>query len=298
MLLDEPPITVYPSLAKALGNVNKALILQQLHYLLNVTETADKQYNFVGDKWWVYNTYEEWQNFFSWLSISAIKGLFGSLEKAGLVLSMQGVKDKWDRRKWYTLDYEAFTKFVQSNGQNLSHVHQTKFVPSKGQKMSGDNRNAKTTPKTTNKEVPRKRSPLPIKFPSNVRSYTTKHVAAYQEQHATELKPLIQAWAGNMYVSLTEFSNRIAHLYIETYQELERLHIPCTDYPELVAYTRKKDAWKGGGKITDLLSYTHEYQKAPKSTTNGATSQSQAEKDAALDYEYREMFGDKYPTTR
>lgn len=153
LLLDEQPILVYPTLAKLLKNVNKAIILQQLHFLLNVTKISNNQYNFIDGKWWVYNTYEQWRGYFPWISVSTIKGLFGMMEDDGLIQSMQSVKDKWDRRKWYTIDYEAFNGLVQSMGQNLSDEDETKSVPSSGQQVSDDNRNTDTTSEVTTEDT-------------------------------------------------------------------------------------------------------------------------------------------------
>lgn len=136
-LLEEPPIVLYPSLAKALG-VNQAAIFQQLHYLLTATKVGKSKYNLVDGKWWVYNTYEEWQEYFIWLSVSAIKQMFLALEDLGIVVSQQGVKKATDRRKWYTIDYDAWQKFRESIGQNLSD-DETKNVPSmNGQNLSDD----------------------------------------------------------------------------------------------------------------------------------------------------------------
>lgn len=136
-LLEEPPIVLYPSLAKALG-VNQAAIFQQLHYLLTATKVGKSKYNLVDGKWWVYNTYEEWQEYFIWLSVSAIKQMFLALEDLGIVISQQGVKKATDRRKWYTIDYDAWQKFRESIGQNLSD-DETKNVPSmNGQNLSDD----------------------------------------------------------------------------------------------------------------------------------------------------------------
>lgn len=132
-LLDEPPIVLYPSLAKALG-VNQAAVFQQLHYLLIATKIGKNKYNFVDNKWWVYNTYEEWMEYFTWLRPSTIKQCFLDLETLGIVVSQQGVKKPTDRRKWYTIDYEAWEKFRESIGQNLSD-ERTKSVPS----MNGQN---------------------------------------------------------------------------------------------------------------------------------------------------------------
>lgn len=111
-LLDEAPISLYPTLAKLLG-INRAVMFQQLHFLLNTTKAAKNKYNYIDGRWWVYNSYAEWQrDYFCWLSSSAIKRLFLEMEKDGIVLSRQGVKNPTDRRKWYTIDYEAWEKFI------------------------------------------------------------------------------------------------------------------------------------------------------------------------------------------
>lgn len=120
-LLDEHPLLVYKSLAKALG-INKAIIFQELHFLLNATKTAKRKYNFVDDCWWVYNSYDEWrEDYFPWLSKGAIKRMFIELEEAGLVLSMQGVKQKSDRKKWYSIDYATWEQFVTMMGTKSDH---------------------------------------------------------------------------------------------------------------------------------------------------------------------------------
>jgi DNA-binding PadR family transcriptional regulator len=136
-LMDEPPITVYPSLAAHFQNVNKAIILQQLHFLLGVTEKAKSKYNLIDGRWWVYNTHEEWQrDHFQWLSISTIKRLLIELEKDGIVLSQQSVKHKSDRRKWYAIDYECLQKILDPSDQNSLMVDETKIVPCNRSKLS------------------------------------------------------------------------------------------------------------------------------------------------------------------
>lgn len=144
-LLDEPPISVYPSLAKALGNVNKAIILQQLHFLLNAARLSNNRYVEVDGKWWVYNSYKQWrEDHFTWLAEVTIKGLFGMLEHDGLVISRQGVKDAFDRRKWYTIDYKAYMAYISSIGQKVSDVHEIKNISWEGQNLSDDNRKSET----------------------------------------------------------------------------------------------------------------------------------------------------------
>lgn len=119
LLIDEPPILVYPTLASKLG-INKAVVIQQLHFLLNSAKSSNSKYNFVDGKWWVYNSYADWKTeHFTWLSESSIKRFFLELEQDGLVESQQGVKHPNDREKWYTIDYAAWEKFMlRSSDQN------------------------------------------------------------------------------------------------------------------------------------------------------------------------------------
>lgn len=135
-LLNESPILVYPTLAVALG-INKAVVFQQLHYLLNGQKTSNNVYNFVDDRWWVYNSYPEWRrDYFPWLSISSLKGIFNQLEDEKLVIARQSVKNKSDRRKWYTIDYAAWDKFCLTIGQNLSDGSMDKKYPLVGQELA------------------------------------------------------------------------------------------------------------------------------------------------------------------
>lgn len=135
-LMDEPPINCYPTLAKELG-INKALIMQQLFFLLDVTRRQNTKYNQVDGQWWVYNSYNQWQeNYFPWLSIRAIKNHFIELEKAGYVISRQGVKSPTDRRKWYRIDIDAWNN-RNSDVVQKAPMHGAKNVSSiMGQKMS------------------------------------------------------------------------------------------------------------------------------------------------------------------
>lgn len=107
-LIEEQPLLVYPSLAARAG-VNKAIILQQLHFLLMITEKTGNKQQAINGSWWVYNTYEDWkENYFPWLAVSTIKRLFISLEKEGVIISMNNPHAPTDQTKWYTLDRETF----------------------------------------------------------------------------------------------------------------------------------------------------------------------------------------------
>lgn len=149
LLLNERPLVVLPSLAEALGSVDKAIILQQLNYWVK------KSKNYHDGRPWVYNSMDSWAKQFPWIkSKTTIKKHFKDLKKLGLVLTGNFNQYSFDRTTWYTIDYEAFEKFsddffakkdaekqedaVRSIGQELSE-EETKNGLHKGQKMPNDN---------------------------------------------------------------------------------------------------------------------------------------------------------------
>lgn len=99
-------------LAKAIG-LNEAIVLNQLHYWIEKNRRAN--HNFHDGKYWVYNSYENWQsNDFEYWSIDTIKRTFTKLEKMGLVISGNYNKLPMDRTKWYTIDYENLEKIAEN----------------------------------------------------------------------------------------------------------------------------------------------------------------------------------------
>lgn len=149
LLLDERPLVVLPSLAEALGSVDKAIIIQQLNYWVK------KSKNYHDGRPWVYNSMDSWAKQFPWIkSKTTIKKHFKDLKKLGLVLTGNFNQYSFDRTTWYTIDYEAFEKFsddffakkaaekqedaVQSIGQELTK-EEPKNGPHKGQNLPNDN---------------------------------------------------------------------------------------------------------------------------------------------------------------
>lgn len=268
-LMDEYPLLVYPSLAETMG-INKAVVFQQLHFLLNAQKTSKNDYVFVDEHWWVYNTYQEWkETYFSWLSTVQLQRIFSDLQKDGLIRTKQSVKNKSDRRKWYTIDYEAWNKYHQTiiSKRYDEPSYQNDTINNVSKRNDGY---SDTTSKTTTERESRKRShPIfSIKYPSNIRSYTAKHIEAYQQEHTTEMTALVQAWAGKMYAAITEFGKSEGQMYIEVHQELNRLHITTDDYSALATFAKTKNKWKTdkGDKVwvKAMLDFVTEYKTKPK----------------------------------
>lgn len=108
LLINEPPLQVLPSLASLIG-LNESIVLQQVHYWLRKTT-----FKLDGKKWF-YKTYESWQEEFPFWSMATIRRTINNLEKLGLIISTNKYnKMKFDKTKWYTIDYENYQQLMSS----------------------------------------------------------------------------------------------------------------------------------------------------------------------------------------
>lgn len=112
LLLDDRPLVIQPKLIELLGDPTEAIILQQIHYWLV------KNINIKDGYSWVYNSIKDWNKQFKWLSEPTLKRKFKSLEDKGLLITGNYNKAKFDRTKWYRIDYDALDEMVQALYQN------------------------------------------------------------------------------------------------------------------------------------------------------------------------------------
>lgn len=110
LLIDEPTMSIIPSLAKAIG-LNEAIVLQQLHYWIKNGNVKGEQRD--GSKW-VYNTYIEWQKNFPFWNIRTIQRIFARLGDLGLVKSAQFRTGMYDHTKFYTIDYMKLNEYAET----------------------------------------------------------------------------------------------------------------------------------------------------------------------------------------
>ncbi len=138
LLLDEPPLLVMPSLATLIG-LNESIVLQQVHYWLKVKEKAGQ--DCINGHYWVYNTYEQWQEQFPFFSLRTLRRIFTSLEKKGLLIAGNFNKAGFDKTKWYTINYQELKQIAlpahisnstQTGVQN-EYMCQAKMATSSGQ---------------------------------------------------------------------------------------------------------------------------------------------------------------------
>ena len=111
LLFDERPLVLQPRLAFLLGGSDEAIILQQVHYW------TQKNMNIRDGYSWVYNSMKEWHKQFYWISESSVKRIFTKLEKKGVLITGNYNKAKFDKTKWYRIDYAALDEMEQRLGQ-------------------------------------------------------------------------------------------------------------------------------------------------------------------------------------
>ena len=104
-------LIINTDLALVLGDLNEAIVLNQLNYWLGINKKASK--NFIDDRYWVYNSYSDWKaKDFPYWSEKTIQRTFTRLENKGVVLSANYNKLAIDKTKWYTIDTEKLQELV------------------------------------------------------------------------------------------------------------------------------------------------------------------------------------------
>lgn len=104
-------LIINTDLALVLGDLNEAIVLNQLNYWLGINRKAGK--NFIDDRYWVYNSYSDWKaKDFPYWSEKTIQRTFTRLENKGVVVSANYNKSGIDKTKWYTIDTEKLQELV------------------------------------------------------------------------------------------------------------------------------------------------------------------------------------------
>lgn len=149
LLINESPLQVLPSLAVALGNINEAIILQQIQYWINNPKSG--RYGEDGRKY-IRDTIREWHAQFPWLSERSIQDRLKSLEKKKIISIANLNKLKYDRTKWYTINYDELNSLLSDHSEESSQWNRNKNSDSTGSifRMENEER-CDTIPKTSSK---------------------------------------------------------------------------------------------------------------------------------------------------
>ena len=192
LLFDERPLVIQPTLAKLLGSLDEAVILQQIHYWL------EKKTNIKDGRSWVYNSMTDWQKQFPWLSLKTVKRRFKSLEDKGLLITANYNQYKFDRTKWYSIDYQNLLKLADNDRQKESSIGsscpngKSQVDPMTKGQLDPTNtiEYPKTTPKTTTDILPGKPDGIPY---SEIVEYLNQKTGKNFKATTDKTKRLIKA---------------------------------------------------------------------------------------------------------
>ncbi|MEB3057519.1 conserved phage C-terminal domain-containing protein [Bacillus pseudomycoides] len=108
LLIREEPLLVLPGLASRIG-LNEAIFLQQIHYWLNRSK------HFYDERSWVYNSVAEWVKQFPFWSENTIRRIVKNLEDEQLLVIGNYNRAKFDKTKWYSINYERLRLLESTN---------------------------------------------------------------------------------------------------------------------------------------------------------------------------------------
>ncbi|ETW95412.1 MAG: hypothetical protein ETSY1_30760 [Candidatus Entotheonella factor] len=118
-----PTMRFCPNVAAAIG-VSEAIILHRLDYWLSRSK------HWFKGRAWVYNTYDAWHEQFFFLSMSTVQTTFRRLEHLGVIESSQALnRSRWDKTKWYTIDYGRLAELVPQTAAAEGPVNDAPVEP-------------------------------------------------------------------------------------------------------------------------------------------------------------------------
>ena len=105
LLIDESPLVLLPSLAQRIG-LDEAIVVQQVHYLVNANANVENSRAYQDNCYWVFNSIEQWQKkYFKWWSVPTVKRVFQGLTECDLLITKTFGGGKNHNRLWYRVNH-------------------------------------------------------------------------------------------------------------------------------------------------------------------------------------------------
>lgn len=149
-------LIINTDLALVLGDLNEAIVLNQLNYWLGINKKAGK--NFIDDRYWVYNSYSDWKaKDFPYWSEKTIQRTFTRLENKGVVVSANYNKLGIDKTKWYTIDTEKLQELVDkfNSGEDKMTNRQDNMTDRQDKMTCREGQNDRPLPEITTENIDR-----------------------------------------------------------------------------------------------------------------------------------------------
>jgi hypothetical protein len=143
-------------IAAALGDINAAIIIQQLHYWM---QKQDVGVIVKGIKY-VYNTFYQWvSQQFSWLSRWQFRKSMSLLRSLSIVKVIRYKASQWNQTNHYSLDYERLQEWAKAESIEISEMCVTSSQLENNQHLEMRNSDISyIEPKITTREVTAKQS--------------------------------------------------------------------------------------------------------------------------------------------
>ena len=117
------PRLVYAELAVLVGGADNALFVQQVHFWLSVYVNKRDEKHFRNGRWWIWNSYTEWQKQIPWLTVKVLRRVTGDLREMGILLVMRG---PGRGTLWYTIDYDKLKELIYVESD---HINTPDYAP-------------------------------------------------------------------------------------------------------------------------------------------------------------------------
>lgn len=145
-LLMKAPMILKKEINQEIG-IYGAIILDKINYWIN--KNQDENRNFVDGKYWTYNSIRIWhEDYFDFISYSTVKNAFKKLEDTGYLISANHNKHKWDKTKWYTINYIKLDAFLSDIENKWEKILQKKKTKNKQIILKEENRNIQNARKS------------------------------------------------------------------------------------------------------------------------------------------------------
>lgn len=184
LLISEPPLQVLPSLAVKVG-LNEAIILQQIHYWLQKSKHVHDGHT------WIYNSYSGWQKQFPFWSRNTIIRAINRLEKDGYLITANYNKAKFDKTKWYRIDYQKLVGNSSTQNGQTNNPEQADLLTQNGQ--TNTSRLPETTSETNNNHKSPVKPDKNTKLRKEIIGYLNERTNSKYKVNAAKNKQVIKA---------------------------------------------------------------------------------------------------------
>ena len=149
LLINERPLMVLPSLVLAVGSLQQAIILQQIHWMLQQPRSGVEHDGYR----WVWGSYEEWANdYFPMWKARTLRKHITALEKAGWLVSCRVKSSNYDQTKHYRINYNMFDMLLPMWHERDTPNRHERDTPNRHERDSSIYRTETSTETSTERE--------------------------------------------------------------------------------------------------------------------------------------------------